>query len=418
MEASAVPKSLWRQSNFLKLWIGQAVSSFGSTITALALPLTAVVILRATPDQMGLLRAALSLPALLSLFFGVWVDHVRRRTLLILADTGRMLLLGSIPLIAWLGLLRIEYLYVIGLLVGVLTLLFDLSITSFLPSLILREQLVDGNSKTQQSDALISIVGPGAAGALIGLLTAPIAIVVDAISYLASVISLLLIRTSEVELKERPAQRSVWLEIGEGIQALWGTPILRDLTILSGLGSLFLSMQQTIFVLFVVRELKLTAFQLGLIFSTSGIAGLLGTLMVGRIVQRKGPGSTILLGQSLTALGTMLIALAGGSLSLILVLLIGGQALFSLGAPFYGIPQLSLRQAMTPTHLLGRVNASRRFLVFGIIPLGALISGLLGDRLGLRATLLISGIGMILALFWVFFSSIRHAREFPQTSEA
>jgi MFS family permease len=416
MEALATPKSLWRQSNFLKLWIGQTISSFGSTITGLALPLTAIVILQATPDQMGILRAMLSLPALLSLFFGVWIDRMRRRPLLILADMGRMLLLGLIPLLAWLSLLRIEYLYLIGLLVGILTLLFDLSLTSFLPSLIVREQLVDGNSKTQQSDALISIIGPSVAGALIGLFTAPMVIVIDAISYLASVISLLLIHTPEEELKKRPTRRSIWLEIGEGIQALWATPILRDMAILSGVGALALSIQQTVFILFVVRELNLSAFQLGLVFSTSSIAGLLGTLLVSRSVQRVGPGPTILLGQSLTALGAMLIALTGGPLLLLLALLIGGQALFSLGAPFYSIPQLSLRQAMTPAHLLGRVNASRRFLVFGIIPLGALIGGLLGDRLGLRATLLISGVGMLLALCWVFFSSIRHAREFPGAS--
>ncbi|GLV53403.1 MFS transporter [Dictyobacter sp. S3.2.2.5] len=415
MEVSTIPKSLWRHSNFLKLWIGQTISSFGSAITALALPLTAIVILHATSDQMGILRAALSLPALLSLFFGVWVDRMRRRMLLILADTGRLLLLSSIPLIAWLGLLRIEYLYMIGLLIGVLTLLFDLSITSFLPSLVTREQLMDGNSKTQQSDALIAIVGPGAAGALIGLLTAPIAIVIDAISYLASVISLLLIHAPEEELQCRPVRRSIWLEIGEGIQALWATPILRDMTILSVLGALSLSIQQTIFLLFVVQDLKLTAFQVGLVLSTSGIAGLLGTLLVSRTVQRRGPGPTILLGQSLTALGAIVIALTGGSLPLILALLIGGQALFSLGVPFYSIPQLSLRQVMTPAHLLGRVNASRRFLVFSIIPLGALIGGLLGDRLGLRITLLISGLGMLLALFWVFFSSIRRAHEFPKS---
>jgi MFS family permease len=398
------------------LWIGQAISGFGSAITTPALPLTAVVLLHATPDQMGLLRVAFSLPALLSLFFGVWVDRMWRRPLLILADIGRLVLLGSIPLIAWLGLLHIEYLYIIGLLVGVLTLLFDLSLTSFLPSLVTREQLVDANSKTQQSDALLSIVGPSAAGTLIGLLTAPMAIVVDAISYLASVISLLLIHAPEEEHKERPARRSVWLEISEGIQALWASPILRDMTILSGLGALSLSIQQTIFVLFAVQELKLTAFQLGLVFSASSIAGLLGTLLVSRTMQRLGPGPTILLGQSLTAIGAMLIALAGGPLLLILALLIGGQALFSLGAPFYSIPQLSLRQAMTPAHLLGRVNASRRFLVFGIIPFGALIGALLSDRLGLRATLLVGGMGMVLALFWVFFSSIRHTRTFPKTS--
>src|SRR5579859_989980 len=173
-------RSLWLHAEFLKLWIGQCISGIGSAITTLALPLTAVVVLHATADQMGLLRAALTLPALLmSLFFGVWVDRLRRRPILIGADVGRMVLLGLIPLVAWLGLLRIEYLYIIGLLVGFLTVLFDIAITSFLPSLVQREALVEGNSKLQQSTSLISIVGPGVAGALIALVTAPMAIIVD-----------------------------------------------------------------------------------------------------------------------------------------------------------------------------------------------------------------------------------------------
>src|SRR6266700_3897541 len=196
MALSRASRALWFQADFLKLWIGQTISGFGSAMTTLALPLTAVVLLHATAVQMGVLRAALTLPALLmSLFFGVWVDRMRRRPMLIIADLGRMILLGLIPLAAWLGFLRIDYLYGIGLLVGVLTVLFDIAITSFLPSVVSREALVEGNSKLQQSSSFITIVGPGVAGALIGLVTAPMAIIVDACSFLASVLSLWLIRT-------------------------------------------------------------------------------------------------------------------------------------------------------------------------------------------------------------------------------
>lgn len=177
MALSQASRTLWSHTEFLKLWIGQSISGFGSAITTLALPLTAVVILHATAEQMGMLRAALTLPALLmSLLFGVWIDRMRRRPMLIAADLGRMLLLGLIPLAAWLGFLRIEYLYVVGLLVGVLTVLFDIAITSYLPSLVPPEALLEGNSKAQQSSSFIGIVGPGAAGALIGMVTAPMAI--------------------------------------------------------------------------------------------------------------------------------------------------------------------------------------------------------------------------------------------------
>jgi MFS family permease len=278
MALSQTSRTLWSEASFLKLWIGQSISNFGSEITELALPLTAVVILHASSAQMGVLRAMLTLPALLmSLLFGVWVDRLRRRPLLMAADVGRMLLLGLIPLAAWLSLLRMEYLYIIGLLVGTLTLLFDIAITSFLPAVVPRESLVEGNSKMQQSSTFLSIVGPGAAGALIGLVTAPMAIIVDAFSFLASVLSLWLIRVPEHHTSPAASARaSFWQEIGEGFHALLRTPVLRDLTILTALGAFFITIQQTIFVLFALNVLNLTALQLGLIVSSSGIASFLG----------------------------------------------------------------------------------------------------------------------------------------------
>ncbi|HLZ58585.1 MAG TPA: MFS transporter [Ktedonosporobacter sp.] len=410
-------RSLWLHAEFLKLWIGQCISGIGSAITTLALPLTAVVVLHATADQMGLLRAALTLPALLmSLFFGVWVDRLRRRPILIGADVGRMVLLGLIPLVAWLGLLRIEYLYIIGLLVGFLTVLFDIAITSFLPSLVQREALVEGNSKLQQSTSLISIVGPGVAGALIALVTAPMAIIVDALSFLASVISLLLMRTPEIKPVITRTRRSIWREIGEGLHALWQTPVLRDMTISSGIGAFFITLQETVFILFAIHDLKLTALQLGLIISSSGIASLVGATLVSGITRRLGPGPTIILGVLLTGLGAVLLALAGGPLTMALGLLVSGEILFGIGRPIYSVTQIALRQIMTPAHLLGRVNASRRFIVFGIMPPGALLGGVLGDYAGLRPTLAIGAAGVLLSFLYAL-CSLHQVRTFPQEME-
>jgi len=351
----------------------------------------------------------------MSLLVGVWVDRVRRRPLLMAADVGRMLLLGLIPLVAWLNLLRIEYLYLIGLLVGTLTVLFDIAITSFLPSVVPRDALVEGNSKMQQSSTFVSIVGPGAAGALIGLVTAPIAISVDAVSFLASVLSLWWIRVPEHHMSPRTSARdSFWHEIREGWRALLHTPVLRDLTIVTALGAFFGTIQQTLFVLFVLNGLHLSALQLGLVVSSSGIASFVGALLVSRVTRHLGPGPTIVLGGSLTALGGVLVAAAGGPFAVALLVLIGGQAAVGLGTPFYSINQITLRQAMTPANLLGRVNASRRFLVFGIMPLAALLSGLLGSWLGLRVTLTIGAGGLLFTALLACFSSVRQVRVFPR----
>jgi MFS family permease len=420
MERSRTSSTLWSEASFLKLWIGQSISGFGSAITTLALPLTAVVMLHASAEQMGVLRAAQTVPALLmSLLFGVWIDRMRRRPVLIAADLGRMILLGLIPLAAWLEFLRIEYLYVIGLMVGVLTVLFDIAITSYLPSIVSREALMEGNSKLQQSSSLISIAGPGAAGALIGWVTAPMAIIVDAFSFLASVISLWLIRTPEPHPPlTASTRRSLWKEIGEGMNALWKTPVLRDMILFTTIGSFFLTIQQTVLVLFVINELKLTALQFGLILSLSGVASFIGASLVNHIVRRLGPGPTIIVGQSFTGLSGILLAAAGGPPAIIFSLLICGQISSGFGASLYSIPQIALRQAMTPGHLLGRVNANRRLLVFGIMPLAALLSGVLGTMLGLRPTLFIGAGGLLFAFFWVLFSSLRHVRTFPLSTPA
>ena len=409
--------SLWRQADFMRLWAGQTISGFGSAITGLALPLTAILILRATPREMGLLGAAGTLPALLfGLLAGVWVDRARRRPLLIGAELGRALLLGSVPALAMLRLLRMEYLYVVAFLAGTLALFFDVAITSFLPSVVRREELVEGNSKLQLSGSVTSIAGPGLAGALVQLLTAPLAIAVDALSFLVSGVCLWFMRTPETP--PAPARRgNVAGEIGEGWRTLFHHPLLRAMTIGSALGSLAISVQGVVFMLFLTRELGLPPVLQGIILASSGFASLAGTVLAGRVTRRYGPGPAIIGGTLLVSLAMGAVPLAGGPAPAALALLVAAQVLHGIGTPIYSISQVSLRQAITPDRLLGRVNASRRFLVFGIGPLGALLGGFLGETIGLRSTLAVGAGGMALSLAWVVLSPLRTLREQPDFAE-
>ncbi len=412
--APARQLSLRHHPDFRKVWIGQTISGFGSAITGVALPLTAVVILGATPGQMGLLGAAGSLPALLfGLVVGVWVDRVRRRPLLIVSEVGRGLLLASIPLLAVLNLLHMSYLYVIAFLLGTLSLFFDIAITSFLPSLLPREQLLEGNSRLQISGSLASIAGPGLAGLLIQLITAPIAIMLDAVSYFISAFYLLFIRSAEAPRAALQGHRRLGHELVEGIRFVLREPSIRAMTIGSALGSLAFSIRGVVYIIFLTRELRVEPFWIGIIFGSVGVASLLGAFAANHVARRIGPGPAVIFGTLLGLVDMALIPLAPTSPSFAIPFLIAAQVLGGIGGPIYSISQVSLRQALTPDQLLGRVNASRRFVVFGIGPIGALMGGLLGQWLGLRVTLGVASAVMGLSFLWVMLSPLRTIREQP-----
>jgi MFS family permease len=406
--------SLWRHPDFRTLWIGATISDFGSAITSLALPLTAVLILQASPAQMGFLGAAGTLPALLfSLIAGVWVDRVRRRPLLISADIGRAVLIGAIPIIAVFGNLRIEYLYLVSFLAGSLTLIFDIASTSWLPQIISRERLVEANSTLALSGSVAGIAGPGLAGGLIQVLTAPLAILVDAASFLGSALCLSLIRPhQETSARPRP-QASIWQEIGEGLEWIIKTTSLRAMTISSGLGSLAVSIQQTVFILFMSRELRLAPTYLGIVLASSGIASVLGAILADKAAKLLGPGPAIIWGTALGCLSQAVVPLTSGPALAQIALLIGSQWLRGIGTPIYSINQLSVRQLLTPDWVLGRVNASRRFIVFGISPVGAVIGGVLGGLIGLRLTLVAASAVMLCALLCLIYSPLRTLRQPP-----
>lgn len=415
--AVASAPGLWRNPSFLRLWLAQTVSNAGSQITTLAIPLIAVLTLGATPIQMGALAAAGSLPNLIfSLFAGVWVDRARRRPVLIWADLGRAVLLGSIPVAAALGSLTLMQLYLVAFATSTLGVFFTIASVAVLPSVVRKDQLVEANSKLAIGDSVLAIAGPGVAGELIQLLNAPKAILVDAISYVLSAFSLGGVGVFE-KTPSRAARRGIWIEIADGMRELIRTPLLRALTFSGVIGSLGLSAQGAVWMLFLVRELGLTPAVIGLIAAIGGIASLVGAVLANRIARLLGTGPAVVLGQGLWTVGALLPALAGLA-GPNLAPLIAGQIATSIGATIWSINQMSLRQHLTDVSVLGRVTAARRFLILGAAPLGAAFGGFLGSTLGLRTTLFAGAIGPILGLVLIYFSPVRHvrdaARELPQ----
>jgi MFS family permease len=405
---------LWRQPDFLKLWAGQTVSQFGSQITLLALPLVAALTLEATPAQMGLLGAVEFAPFLiLSLFAGVWVDRLPRRPILIAADLGRAVALLAIPVAAWTGALQMELLYAVALITGSLTVFFDVAYQSFLPALVRRDELVGSNSKLEVSRSVAQIAGPGAAGGLIQLATAPVALLVDALSFLLSGLFLIAIRGREEDPAAPAGRQRIRAEIGEGLGVVFGNPLLRAIAACTATLNLFGSIVQAVFILYLARELGIGAGLLGLIFAASNVAVLLGAVAAGAVTRRLGTGPTIIGAALLSGLGGVPIAFAAGPLAVVVPALIAAQTVMFVGGVIYNITQVSLRQAITPDHLQGRMNATMRFIVWGVMPIGMLIGGALGTAIGLRPTIAVGALGGLLGFIWPLCSPLRSLREHP-----
>ncbi len=414
------PPSLTRNSEFLKLWVGQTISEFGSQITRLALPLTAVLVLNASSSQMGVLNALGVAPFILvGLFAGVWADRVRRRPILMTADLGRFLLLGSIPLAAVGGFLTIPYLYVVIFLVGVMGVFFDVSYQSFLPSLVGRNQLVEGNSKLEVSNSAAAILGPGLAGFLVQVLTAPVAIFFDALSFLISAWSLRLIHSQEDAPERLPgAQPNVIHEIREGLHVVLGNRLLWSIAGCTATANFFGSIWQAVFILYLTRELNVPPAVQGIIFAAGAPGALVAALFSARIAKRLGLGVTIMIAILLGTAASLLVLLAHDSTLVSAICLIAATFFASFGSVVYNVNQVSLRQAITPDRLLGRMNASMRFIVWGTIPLGSLIGGVLGDAIGLRPTIILGVVLGIAPFLWILFSPVRRLKVIPPATEA
>lgn len=408
---------LRKQPDFLKLWSGQTISQFGSGITGSALPLTAVLVLGASSTQMGFLVAAEAVPfALFGSFAGVWVDRLRRRPLMIDADIGRAILLLSIPLAALLGRLQIGQLFLVAALIGVLTVLFDVAYQSFLPSLVTREQLLAANSRLATSTAMAEVVTPGLAGVLVQLVSAPLTLLLDALSFVCSAGSIALIRREQHPMP-LSSHGDVFREIGAGLTTVARHPLLRAFAAYRLMSRFFGNWIGALYILYGLHELGLGPALLGLTVGVGGVSNLVGTLLVGPLTRRFGVGPSMLAAATVGSFTAFLVPLAHGPVLMGFGILALCQA-FDAVQPIYEVNALSLRQSITPPHILGRVNAAMQVLEGGIGPLGAIIAGILAGHIGMRPTLFLAALGAGPSILWLVFSPLPALRTMPIAPES
>jgi len=408
-------RGLWRESDFLKLWAGQSVSQIGSWITLVGLPLIAAQMLNATPLDMGILSGAGAAAILLfGLFAGAWADRLRRRPILIWADLGRAAVLGTVPLAALAGRLTMSHLYVVAAASAALTVLFDVSYQAYLPSLVSAENLLEGNSKLALSESIAGVVGPGLTGILVAAITAPMAILFDAISFAWSALSVWLIGKPEPR-PERRAAPHMGREIVEGLRASWGEPILRTLLLRAATAAMFVGFGGSLYILFAVRELKIGAALLGVVIAVGGCSGALGALAAKRLVRRFGLGRTLIGAALLPASASLLPPLAHGPVAVCAAMLAVAQ-LGDMGWSIYDISELTLRQAVAPSWALGRVNSAAHLMFRGVLPAGALLGGAVAQVIGLRAAMFVGAGGFLLSTLWLICSPIRRLRELPKAA--
>ncbi len=405
---------LWRNAEFRKLWIGQTISQIGSRVTRGALPITAVMVLGASPWQMGILSGAVAIPVLLfGLFAGAWVDRLRRRPILIAADLGRAAILATIPAAAALHVLRMPLLYVVAAANGMLTVLFDSAYQAYVPALVERENIVPANAKLAISDSIAEVVGPGGGGVLVQVLTAPVAIAFDAVSFLVSAFSLGLIRKREARADKPAATPHIFREIAEGLRFCWQNEYLRPTVLRTAVGAFSIGSFAGLYELFTLRELHITPALLGVIIAVGGGFALAGSFLAERVVQRLGFGRAAVGSAIYIGLACLMIPMAHGSVFTCAVFLTVAQ-LGDLGWPVTNVTDVSLRQAVAPAHLLGRVNSAVYLLFRGVVPLGALAGGAAAGVIGIRTTMLIGTTGFLLSILFIVFSPIARLRHLPE----
>ena len=407
-------RGLWRLPDFRRLWLSLTITAFGAQVTNLALPLTAALLLHATPLQMGILVALETLPfALISLHAGVLLDRVRKLPIVITSDVSRGLALLSIPICAWLDVLSIDVLYAVGFFCGVQNVVGGAAYQVLIVQMAGRERLVEANAKITLGETSSALIGPGVAGALIQMLTAPFAIVVDAVTFLGSALMLRRLQVPN-DVPAKNVRRSMGSEIREGLSLVWNNPTLRSLALVAGAWQILHHMQVAVLILFATRDLGLSAGALGLAYMGGGVGCVIAATFAERLARRFGVGPLIVYGLLLTAFGWQAFGLIRGSTVVATVALGVGMLLFDFGAVQWGINYLSQRQAITPDRLLGRMTATMRFLAVAAAPLGSLVGGALATGIGLRQTLWVVGVlGLILSIVAMRWSPVRRHRHLP-----
>jgi predicted MFS family arabinose efflux permease len=408
------PRSdLWRDPGFVRLFAANAVSQLGSAVSVLALPLTALFVLKSSALGVALLRAFAVLPfVFFSLPAGVWIDRMRRRPLMIVADFGRAAAMASIPIAYWLGHVTLWQLYVVAAAHGVLQVLFDVSYLSFLPGLVSRERLGEANAKLLGAQSLAQLAGPSLAGALIGAVGAAVAVLADAISFVLSGAFVASIRGREPRPEPSTARKRD--ELVEGLRYVFSQPYLRTLTVWTSIWNLFTSSVFALFIVYYVRVLHWGPTKIGLLTALGTSGFVVGALVNGRVVQRVGVGRVIAYSGMLSSLTLVLIP-AAPIAHAAPIIVASGLVGTTLGF-FANVNQLTLRQSITPPRLLGRMNSVVRFMYWGTIPAGSALGGVLAGQIGLRETLLFSALGATVACIPIALSPIRKLRTLPEAA--
>lgn len=395
---------MWRDPEFAKLWLAALLSSIGTAITGLAVPLVAVSTLGATPAQMGVLGASGTAAfVVFGLAAGVIVDRARRRGVLIVTSLASAFVVATVPVAHLGGVLRIEQLYAVEFVAGSLALLDQVAFQAILPRLVGRDRLLESVTLVRSSDSVTAIVGPSVAGVLIQALTAPMAIVVDAASYLIQTVLTVLIRVDEPSPPPRPAGRRPWHDVMEGLRYVGAEPSLRFLAFGGATHNVFSNGAiMALYVLYANQALGLGPVEIGLVFAAGGPGALLGSVVAGRWGRRFGMRGALTQTQVLTGLARALVPLASLAPSPLAVLA-AGELVLGVARSIFNVNQLSMRLALTPDHLQGRMAASVRFLMWSVVPVGALAGGFAAERFGLVPTLTVAAVGTTLSALWFLF---------------
>ncbi|SJM59228.1 MFS transporter [Agrococcus casei] len=412
-EETQARRSLWRDGNFLTFWGGQTLAQAGTQITELAIPVLAVVLLNATELQVGFLNAAavaaflvVGLPA------GAWIDRMRKRRVMITADLVRAVALSLLPLLWWLDVLAMWQLYAVALVLGIATVFFDVSYQSVIPSLVPGRQIAEANGKLEATRELANIGGPAVGGWLVGILTAPLAILATVGTYLVSAVALLLTRDTE-EPRAGDDKAPIMKEIGEGLSWVFGNPLLRRIVGTTAVSNLFNTLSFTMLPIFLLRTLGFSVETMGVLLSLGAIGGLVGAVATPHIVKLLGEARSIPVSAIVLALVAVLLPLAASFPDVAFPLLVAQLFIGNVAILAYNITQVTFRQRVTPKRLLGRMNASVRFCVWGVMPIAALASGLLASAIGVVGTMWVGAAGQLLAALFVVTGPFWKMSELP-----
>lgn len=421
-DAGVASRSVWRNPSFVRLWFGETLSQAGEQVGTFAIPVLAVLVLDATAQEVGLLSAAETLAFLvIGLPVGAWVDRMRKRRVMMTADVVRALALASIPLLWWLGLLQIWYLYVVGAVVGGATVFFDVTYQSYVPRIVPSRQVTVANSGLETSAQVARVGGPAASGGLLAIMPPPLVVLATSIGYLFSFGFVASIRDDEPR-HEKTEHSSLVRDIAEGLRFVFGNSLLRRITMMTASFNLFEGFVTTLLSIFVLRTLGLSSALYGAMAAVGAVGGILGAIGSPALSRWIGEGRIIVVAALLSSVAMFLVPLAAlvpkaavvyGAVPMLVV----GEFFLMFSVVVYNVAQLSFRQRICPPPLLGRMNASIRFVVWGVIPISGVVTGALGGWIGVVPTMWVGCVCGLLGCGIVVFSPLSRLRRLPDGSE-